>query len=68
MSVLTVLVADGTGATSPVGTMATAMSKSSTRRAVAVYTVSALLLLVLHMCDASALKESVSLNIFVRSR
>ena len=68
VSFLTVFVVDGTGATSPAGTVAAAMSKSSTRRAVAVYTVSALLLLVLHTYDAPALKESGSLSMFVRSR
>ena len=68
VSFLIVLVADGTGATSPAGTMAAALAKPSTRRSVWVYTVSALLLLVLHLRDVSALKESVPLNIFLKSK
>lgn len=48
--------------------MAAALAKPSTRRSVWVYTVSALLLLVLHLRDVSALKESVPLNIFVKSK
>ncbi|KAL4079901.1 nucleoporin protein Ndc1-Nup [Scleroderma yunnanense] len=63
-----ILSADATGATSPARTMAVALSKPSTRRALAVYTVSALFLLALHMYDAPTLKESVHLSLFVKSR
>ncbi|KAI6156590.1 nucleoporin protein Ndc1-Nup [Pisolithus tinctorius] len=62
------LTTHSTVAPSPRGTLAGALSKSSTCRILTVYTASALLLLSLHLYSAPAIRESLNLSIFVKSR
>ncbi|KAI5989819.1 nucleoporin protein Ndc1-Nup-domain-containing protein [Pisolithus orientalis] len=62
------LTTHSTVAPSPRGTLAGALSKSSTCRILTVYTASALLLLSLHLYSEPAIRESLNMSVFVKSR